>query len=143
MLADYDRQWALLHAVAPAVGRVGGGMLESEARFYSETWLEDNTPFDPKHSEVRQASRARKELAAWVTNLALIVLQMALQLPSVLSLLWFSTSNKGGWVRACLPACLPACLCRHTALGLGCGGDSAAAIPHPLRRAASKRNGLR
>jgi hypothetical protein len=139
MLADYDRQWARLHAVSSAAGRVEGGMPESEARFYSETWLEDNTPYDPKHSEVRQVAWARKELAAWVTNLALIVLQMALQLPSVLSLLWFSTSNKGGWVRACLLACL----CRHAALGLGCGGDSAAAIPHPLHRAASKRNGLR
>lgn len=102
MLADYDRQWARLHASGPAGAGGSNGMPEPEARFYSETWLEDNTPFDPKLSEARQAKKARKELAAWVANLALIVLQVVLQLPSVLSLLWFSSSSKGRWMRACL-----------------------------------------
>ena len=39
-------------------------------------WLEDNTPYNPKESEERQAAKAQRELRTWLRNMLLIVMEV-------------------------------------------------------------------
>ena len=59
-------------------------------------WLEDNTPYNAKESEGRQAERRARELRSWARNLAIILFQALLQLPSVLCLLWYNNAVRAG-----------------------------------------------
>jgi hypothetical protein len=59
-------------------------------------WLEDNTPYNAKKSEGRQAERRARELHSWIRNLAIILFDALLQLPSVLCLLWYSNTVRAG-----------------------------------------------
>lgn len=100
MVAQWDAAWERLHAVGAAgPASAGGAMPEGEARYYAQEWLADNTPYDPKTSAARQAQRAQRERLSWARNLGLIALQAALQLPSIMSLVWLDASAKSGGIQ--------------------------------------------
>ncbi|KAL4459197.1 hypothetical protein ABPG75_014062 [Micractinium tetrahymenae] len=101
MVAAYDRVWRRLRGMRFKVAPVDvPQMAPAEAHFYADQWLEDNTPYDPKAAEERQAQRAHRELRTWAGNLLLLLMQASRRaLPSVLSLLWLSDCLKAGSIQ--------------------------------------------